>query len=206
MTQLQDLLEQGYGVELDKRLAFLARLKIFDVGRPIFNKARPGYYGPKGSAVLCATISRLFNPRNGIPTDAFAPLSYEQYTYFVLIPYMASRLIADNQGFTDNQQCTLQHAFEIMVASADAGDALQGIDKEGKDEQFDDVLMKIMLNQVLQPTAVAPQQQKGRKKANRKGTVIADSTCWRSTRLNLWPNCSHPTVLVLLNLSSVLVT
>lgn len=41
-TLLNDLLEQGYGVELDKRLAFLARLKIFDIGRPIFNKARPG--------------------------------------------------------------------------------------------------------------------------------------------------------------------
>jgi hypothetical protein len=61
-----------------------------------------------------------------------------------------------------------------MVASAAASDALQGIDEEGKDEQFDDVLMKIMLNQVtesnyvpvaqvLQPTAVTPQQQKRQK-------------------------------------------
>jgi RTC4-like domain len=159
-------------------------------------------YGPKGSAVLRATISRLFDPRNGIPTDTFAPLSYEQYTYFVLIPYMASRLIADDRGFTDNQQCTLQHAFEIMVASADAGDALQGIDEEGKDEQFDDVLMKIMLNQVteldyvpvaqvsqptavaqvLQPTAVAPQQQKGRKKVCLMSSYFSKfSLCTRQT-------------------------
>lgn len=99
-------------------------------------------YGPKGSAVLRATINQLFDPRQGIPTEAFAPLSYEQYTYFVLIPYIASRLIADDRRFTDNQTCTLQQAFKVMVASADAGDALQGIDEEGKDEHFDDILMK----------------------------------------------------------------
>ncbi|KAG1730500.1 uncharacterized protein EDB91DRAFT_782230 [Suillus paluster] len=193
-TLLTDLLEQGYGVELDRRLAFLAHLKIFDVGRPIFNKARPGYYGPKGSAVLHATINQLFDPQEGIPTDAFAPLSYEQYTYFILISYIASQLIADDRRFVDDQPCTLQQAFKLMVASTDAGDALQGIDEEGKDERFDDILMKIMLKQVteldylpavLQPTALAPQQEKGRKKANRKGTVTADSARRRSTRLTL---------------------
>ncbi|KAG2031481.1 hypothetical protein BDR03DRAFT_1016034 [Suillus americanus] len=41
-TLLTDLLEQGYGVKLNKRLALLACLKIFDVGHPIFNKAWPG--------------------------------------------------------------------------------------------------------------------------------------------------------------------
>ncbi|KAG2340051.1 hypothetical protein BDR05DRAFT_950685 [Suillus weaverae] len=137
-TLLTNLLEQDYGVELNKQLAFLAHLKIFDVGHPIFNKARPGYYGPKGSAVF------------------------------------PSQLIADDWGFIDNQLCTLQQAFKLMVASADSGDALQGIDKEGKDEQFDDILMKIMLKQVTeldylpaatsQPTALVPQQGKGQKK------------------------------------------
>ncbi|KAG2039924.1 hypothetical protein BDR03DRAFT_1008600 [Suillus americanus] len=190
-TLLTDLLEQGYGVELNKRLAFLARLKIFDVGHPISTRHGLDTMVRKAVQSFVQLSAGYSTPRNRIPTDAFAPLSYEQYTYFVLIPYMASRLIADDQGFTDNQQCTLQHAFEIMVASADAGDALQGIDKEGKDEQFGDVLMKIMLNQVTeldyvpvaqvsQPTAVAPQQQKGRK---RKGTVIADSACRQSTPL-----------------------
>lgn len=41
-TLLQDLLKQGYGVELNTRLSCFAHLKIFGVGRPIFNKARPG--------------------------------------------------------------------------------------------------------------------------------------------------------------------
>ncbi|KAG1727302.1 hypothetical protein EDD22DRAFT_931149, partial [Suillus occidentalis] len=187
-TLLNDLLEQGYGVKLDKQLAFLTCLKIFDIGRPIFNKARPGYYGPKGSVVLHATINQLFDPQQGIPTEAFAPLSYEQYTYFVLIPYIACQLIADNQRFMDNQTCMLQQAFKVMVASADAGDALQGIDEEGKDERFDDILMKIMLKQVTEldyfsssTTAHSPGTSesagKGSKKANRKGKVTTDSAC-----------------------------
>lgn len=144
-------------------------------------------YGPKGSAVLRATINQLFDPRQGIPTEAFAPLSYEQYTYFVLIPYIASRLIADDWRFTDNQTCTLQQAFKVMVASADAGDALQGIDEEGKDERFDDILMKIMLKQVTeldyfpaapQPTALAPpiQQGKGSKKVRLMISYFSDSS------------------------------
>lgn len=51
---------------------------------------------------------------------------------------MASRLIADDRD------CTFQEAFKVMVASGDVGDSLQAIDNEGKDEAFDDIIMKIM--------------------------------------------------------------
>ncbi|KAG2115620.1 hypothetical protein DEU56DRAFT_840600 [Suillus clintonianus] len=188
---LIDLAEQGYGVEVDKRLSFLARLKIFELG-PIFKKARPGYYGPKGSIIFRTTINKLFDPvRKAIPTDTFAPLSFEQYTYFVLIPFMATRLIADDRGFTgDQQQCTLEQAFDIMVATGDVGETLQAIDEEGKDEGFDNVLMKITLNKVTKLDylpAASPQREKGRKPTarQRSSKQSNESACRRSARLAL---------------------
>ncbi|KAG2088553.1 uncharacterized protein F5147DRAFT_789386 [Suillus discolor] len=58
-TLLADLLEQGHGVDISKRLQYLSKLHPFNVGSAIMKKARPEYYGPKGAAVFQATLNKL---------------------------------------------------------------------------------------------------------------------------------------------------
>jgi len=41
-TLLTDLLEQGYGVDISKRLQYFSKLHPFNVGSAITKKARPG--------------------------------------------------------------------------------------------------------------------------------------------------------------------
>lgn len=94
-------------------------------------------YGPKGTAVFQATLNRLFDPQtDAINPSIFAPMTLDRYNQFVLIPYIACRLIAEDR------KCNMEDAFKVMIASGDYGDGLQAIDD--KDERFDDFLMSIV--------------------------------------------------------------
>jgi hypothetical protein len=62
----------------------------------------------------------------GTPNDAFAPLSFSLYTEYYLIPWVAIHLIAEDLD------CSLETAYEEMIASAESGVMLHPMAEEDK--------------------------------------------------------------------------
>jgi len=86
-----------------------------------------------------ATLNRMFDPQTeAINPDIFAPMTLDRYNQFVLIPYIACRLVAEDR------KCSMEEAFEVVVASGDYGDVLQAIGDSDRDERFDDFLMNVV--------------------------------------------------------------
>ena len=91
-------------------------------------------YGPKGAAVIESTIIRMFSLYN--QSEALQPVQFKTYVNLVLVPYVGQHLIAEDQS------CTVEEAFEIMVESRRVGAILHTTD----DAEMDDL---IILNQRL---------------------------------------------------------
>ncbi|KAF9237738.1 hypothetical protein BU15DRAFT_75725 [Melanogaster broomeanus] len=137
---IDDLIELGLGKTSEEALSKFSKLPMSSVPRIIVEKARPGYYGPKGYAVIRASIMRLTDPTT-TSTEAFAPLTIEQFTHFILIPHIARRLIAEDLDVT------LMEAFEEMAASGEVGKYLQELDDTGDDEVLDNITMNTVVDQ-----------------------------------------------------------
>jgi hypothetical protein len=71
-------------------------------------------------------------PTNETPTTCFAPLTFSLFTTFVLVPYTATLLIAEDRGYS------LEEAYEEMIRSADWGAATYQASDE--DEQLNAIL------------------------------------------------------------------
>ena len=97
-------------------------------------------YGPKGYAVIRASILRFIDPTT-MPTETFSPLSLKQFTHFILIPNIARHLIAEDLDIP------LMEAFEEMVASSEVGKYLQELDDTGDDDDLDNIMMRAVVNQ-----------------------------------------------------------
>lgn len=97
-------------------------------------------YGPKGYAVICASIMELIDPTT-ISTEAFAPLTVEQFVHFILVPHIARYLIAEDLDVT------LLEAFEEMTGSGEIGRYLQELDDTGDDETLDNITMSAVMHQ-----------------------------------------------------------
>ena len=60
------------------------------------------------------------------PNDAFAPLDFKLYTELYLIPWVAMHLISEDL------ECSLETAYEEMIASGDSGAALHTMAEEDR--------------------------------------------------------------------------
>jgi hypothetical protein len=83
-------------------------------------------YGPKGHAIIQSALLRLFRP-NKTPTQTFAPLNLWHFTEYVLIPYVASRLIQEDL------ECSPADALSAMTKSGNVGAALHPEDDESEE-------------------------------------------------------------------------
>lgn len=95
-------------------------------------------YGPKGYTVIQVCIQHLVDPTTTF-TAAFEPLTLQQYTHFILIPFIALQLIIEDLKSEDEMD-----TYEHMTGSGDVGDALQGIDDRGRDDDIDNIIMAVV--------------------------------------------------------------
>ncbi|KAG1847666.1 hypothetical protein DFJ58DRAFT_891437 [Suillus subalutaceus] len=97
---LEDLSSTGLQSDSAKRefskLAITSRQRIPAM---VTNHARPGYYGEKGKAIIQSAIFSMFDHEQ-ISNEAFAPLDFKDL------------------------ECSLEEAYEEMIASADSGVSL----------------------------------------------------------------------------------
>jgi hypothetical protein len=98
----------------------------------IFHCFRVYSYGEKGAAVIESTIYRFFNPIS-TRSNAIDPLKFTDYTRYVLMPYVAHRLIA--QDLT----CTLKEAYATMLKSGDLGSEIHPL-LDGEDPELEDIM------------------------------------------------------------------
>ncbi|KAG1830961.1 hypothetical protein DFJ58DRAFT_848338 [Suillus subalutaceus] len=89
----------------------------------VTNHARPGYYGEKGKAIIQSAIFSMFDHEQ-ISNEAFAPLDFKVYIEYYLIPWVAIHLISKDL------ECSLEEAYEEMIASADSGVSLHPMTEE----------------------------------------------------------------------------
>ena len=61
---------------------------------------------------------------------SIAPLSGTQFTQFILVPYVACKLIQEDLS------CDIESAYKAMVDSADVGVSLYPADEEDEDEEL----------------------------------------------------------------------
>ncbi|KIK78897.1 hypothetical protein PAXRUDRAFT_16630 [Paxillus rubicundulus Ve08.2h10] len=134
------LLMLRLGETKEEALVHFSKLTMPSTPRTIVEKARPGYYGPKGYAVICASILQFINPTT-TPNDAFSPLTLEQFTHFILIPNIACHLIAKDLEITPME------AYEEMMASGEVGKYLQELDDTGGDDVLDGITMRAVTGQ-----------------------------------------------------------
>jgi len=97
-----------------------------------FHYCRVYSYGEKGAAVIQSTIYRLFNPIS-TRSNAIDPLKFTDYIGYVLVPYVAHRLIA--QDLT----CTLKEAYTRMIESGDLGSEIHPL-LDGEDPELEDIM------------------------------------------------------------------
>jgi hypothetical protein len=88
-------------------------------------------YGARGGAIIQATLYRLFNPCT-TKSEAIEPLRYTVYATYVLIPYVAHLLIAEDLS------CSAEDAHKIMLESAATGAQLHPLRDD--DEELDDII------------------------------------------------------------------
>ncbi|KAG1764790.1 hypothetical protein EDD22DRAFT_845666 [Suillus occidentalis] len=89
----------------------------------ISNHACPGYYGEKGKTIIQSAIFSMFDHKQ-ISNEAFAPLDFKTYIEYYLIPWVTMHLISKDL------RCSLEAAYEDMIASADSGVALHPMGEE----------------------------------------------------------------------------
>ncbi|KAG1751882.1 hypothetical protein EDB19DRAFT_1903846 [Suillus lakei] len=116
--------EKKFGMNRKQVLDSFSKHKNFKMTVPqlLLNVARPGYYGPKGYAMIQVCIQHLVNPTT-TPTTAFQLLTLQQYTHFILIPFIALRLIMEDLKSEDEMD-----TYKYMTGSGDVGNMLQGLD------------------------------------------------------------------------------
>ncbi|KAG2121443.1 hypothetical protein DEU56DRAFT_918200 [Suillus clintonianus] len=128
---LEDLSSTGLKSNSTERefskLAITSRLRIPAM---VTNHARPGYYGEKGKTIIQSAIFSMFDHEQ-TSNDAFAPLDFKTYIEYYLIPWVAMHLISKDLG------CSLEEAYEEMIASADSGVSLHPMaDKDSRIERI----------------------------------------------------------------------
>ncbi|KAF7426612.1 hypothetical protein PC9H_008981 [Pleurotus ostreatus] len=116
-------------------LSGIARCGMAQLPSSIISLARPGYYGNKGAHIIEAVVLKLVDPMS----DAFAPLSLQAFRALYLIPYVATRLIAQDK------HCSITEAWDLLISSAGYGSILQRIEDEDEDE-LDDIVRSVYLN------------------------------------------------------------
>ncbi|KAG0692242.1 hypothetical protein DFH29DRAFT_882767 [Suillus ampliporus] len=131
--------EKKFGTNRKQAMDSFSKHKSFKMTAPqlLLDVAQPGYYGPKGYAVIQACIQHLVNPTT-TSTIAFQPLTLQQYTHFILIPFIALRLIMEDLKSEDEMD-----TYEYMTGSGDVGDMLQGLDDQGRDHDIDNIIMAV---------------------------------------------------------------
>ncbi|KAG1843027.1 hypothetical protein DFJ58DRAFT_844511 [Suillus subalutaceus] len=121
---LEDLSSTGLQSDSAERefskLAITSRQRIPAM---VTNHARPGYYGEKGKAIIQSAIFSMFDHEQ-ISNEAFAPLDFKVYIEYYLIPWVAIHLILKDL------ECSLEEAYEEMIASADSGVSLHPMTEE----------------------------------------------------------------------------
>ncbi|KAG1745528.1 uncharacterized protein EDB91DRAFT_1012958, partial [Suillus paluster] len=80
-------------------------------------------YGEKGKAIIQSAIFSMFDHEQ-TSNEAFTPLDFKAYIEYYLIPWVAIHLISKDLG------CSLEEAYEEMIASADSGVALHPMAEE----------------------------------------------------------------------------
>lgn len=88
--------------------------------------------------MIQACIQHLVDPTTTF-TTAFEPLTLQQYTHFILIPFIALRLIMEDIKSEDEMD-----TYEYMTGSGDVGDVLQGLDDRGHDDDIDNIIMAVV--------------------------------------------------------------
>ena len=76
-------------------------------------------YGPIGYEVI---YNAIIDQVDAIPPNSFYPLSAERFVQFVLIPNITCQLVGEDKHIN------LQVAYEVLIHSADVGEALQQIE------------------------------------------------------------------------------
>ncbi|KAJ8582821.1 hypothetical protein M405DRAFT_867528 [Rhizopogon salebrosus TDB-379] len=125
------------GLTVD-RLANMA--SILDRNSKVLANSQPGYYGPKGKAIIKATLLRKYPPEI-TPTDAFRPLNTEKYLEYFVVRLVGNELIREDLGL--NSQDSDSDARSIAVRTVLHGTYLNP--QEDDDEELDNILHRIML-------------------------------------------------------------
>ncbi|KAG1727571.1 uncharacterized protein EDB91DRAFT_1086372 [Suillus paluster] len=135
--------EKKFGMNCKQAFDSFSKHKNFKMTAPqlLLDVARPGYYGPKGYTVIQACIQHLVDLTTTSMT-AFQPLTLQQYTHFILIPFIALRLIMEDLKSEDEMD-----TYEYMTGSGDVGDMLQGIDDQGHNHDIYDIIMAVACKQ-----------------------------------------------------------
>ncbi|KAF7971101.1 hypothetical protein HWV62_22100 [Athelia sp. TMB] len=109
---LEELTDMGSDLQaLEKGKANFSQLAM---------QARPGGYGPRGSAFIENTLMSLYGP-TGFKTDAMAPLTFRTFTRYILIPHITIALIIHDKTNDCDEETG---AWEHMVRQADHGAAI----------------------------------------------------------------------------------
>jgi hypothetical protein len=74
-------------------------------------------YGERGTAIISSVINRIFGSYPN--TIAINPLPFKNFSAYVLVPYIAHRLIAEDLS------CDLDEAYRVMIESGPLGAQLQ---------------------------------------------------------------------------------
>jgi hypothetical protein len=89
-------------------------------------------YGERGTAVISSVLNRLFNPIT-TTSNSIKPLSFNLYTSYILVPYVAHLLIAEDLG------CPPEEAYNVMKESAVCGVQVHYWRED--DPDIDDIVM-----------------------------------------------------------------
>ena len=99
-------------------------------------------YGMKGAAIVEASLMKIVGVNNP-PGSTIAPLSLARFTWYFLIPFVASHLISMDL------RCDLKLAYEIMCSSGKTGAILQPEDNvnEELEEIFESATSRMVQRQ-----------------------------------------------------------
>lgn len=89
-------------------------------------------YGTKGAAIITHTLLGLF-PAVKVLIDVLRPLrSHVQLLTYMMVPYCAARLIAEDQGLP-----SIEEGYSCMLASSDVGELINP--ERDEDEELDEI-------------------------------------------------------------------
>ncbi|KAG2120144.1 hypothetical protein DEU56DRAFT_918474 [Suillus clintonianus] len=114
----------------------LADVPIFNKESRILANAMPGYYGPKGKAIIKASLLRMYPPEF-TPSNLFNPLRTEKFLEYFGVRLVGAELISRDLGVDMSEACG--------IASQSLPHGAYLFPDDDDDIELDEILHSIML-------------------------------------------------------------